>query len=98
MFPASQSFGSEGEYGWDGWLGSYVAMDPKRKPCNNICHTRNAAAMVTEIYKLYEILCIPHFNHFPLELGKFKRKTIDSLFDNIIKFKPKLNRENMQYK
>lgn len=27
--PASQSFGSEGEYGWDGWLGSYVAMDPK---------------------------------------------------------------------
>ncbi|WP_418421728.1 serine hydrolase domain-containing protein [Butyribacter intestini] len=27
--PASQSFGSEGEFGWDGWLGSYVAMDPK---------------------------------------------------------------------
>lgn len=27
--PASQSFSSEGEYGWDGWLGSYVAMDPK---------------------------------------------------------------------
>lgn len=27
--PASQSLGSEGEYGWDGWLGSYVAIDPK---------------------------------------------------------------------
>lgn len=27
--PASQSLGSEGEFGWDGWLGSYVAMDPK---------------------------------------------------------------------
>lgn len=27
--PASQSFSSEGEFGWDGWLGSYVAMDPK---------------------------------------------------------------------
>ena len=27
--PASHSFGSEGEFGWDGWLGSYVAMDPK---------------------------------------------------------------------
>lgn len=27
--PASQSFGSESEFGWDGWLGSYVAMDPK---------------------------------------------------------------------
>ena len=26
--PASQSLGSEGEFGWDGWLGSYVAMDP----------------------------------------------------------------------
>ena len=27
--PASQSFGSEGEFGWDGLIGSYVAMDPK---------------------------------------------------------------------
>lgn len=27
--PKSQSLGSEGEYGWDGWLGSYVSMDPK---------------------------------------------------------------------
>lgn len=27
--PKSQSLGSEGEYGWDGWLGSYVAIDPK---------------------------------------------------------------------
>lgn len=27
--PASHSFGSDGEFGWDGWLGSYVAMDPK---------------------------------------------------------------------
>lgn len=27
--PASGGLGSEGEFGWDGWLGSYVAMDPK---------------------------------------------------------------------
>ena len=26
--PASYGLGSEGEFGWDGWLGSYVAMDP----------------------------------------------------------------------
>lgn len=24
----AQSLGSKGEFGWDGWLGSYVAMDP----------------------------------------------------------------------
>ena len=26
--PASYGLGSVGEFGWDGWLGSYVAMDP----------------------------------------------------------------------
>ena len=26
--PASGGLGSVGEFGWDGWLGSYVAMDP----------------------------------------------------------------------
>ena len=26
--PASNGLGSVGEFGWDGWLGSYVAMDP----------------------------------------------------------------------
>jgi CubicO group peptidase (beta-lactamase class C family) len=26
---ASGGLGSVGEFGWDGWLGSYVAMDPK---------------------------------------------------------------------
>ena len=26
--PASYGLGSVGEYGWDGWLGCYVAMDP----------------------------------------------------------------------
>ena len=48
---------------------------------------RNAAAMVTEIYKLYEILYIPHFNHFQLELSSVNsnKKLPDSLFDNIIK-------------
>lgn len=25
----AKQLGSEGEYGWDGWLGSYVCMDPK---------------------------------------------------------------------
>ncbi|MCI5641111.1 MAG: beta-lactamase family protein, partial [Lachnospiraceae bacterium] len=25
----SESIGSNGEFGWDGWLGSYVAMDPQ---------------------------------------------------------------------
>ena len=25
----SESIGSNGEYGWDGWLGSYVSMDPQ---------------------------------------------------------------------
>lgn len=24
----SESIGSNGEFGWDGWLGSYVSMDP----------------------------------------------------------------------
>ncbi len=25
----AEMIGSNGEYGWDGWLGSYVCMDPK---------------------------------------------------------------------
>ncbi|MCD7826550.1 MAG: beta-lactamase family protein [Clostridiaceae bacterium] len=31
MIDAGQAYslGSEGEYGWDGWLGCYVSMDPK---------------------------------------------------------------------
>lgn len=28
---ASNGLGSVGEFGWDGWLGSYVAMDPKEE-------------------------------------------------------------------
>ncbi|MCH5267306.1 MAG: beta-lactamase family protein [Lachnospiraceae bacterium] len=27
----SESIGSNGEYGWDGWLGSYVSMDPQEE-------------------------------------------------------------------
>ncbi len=26
--PATKALGSEGEFGWDGWLGSYVTIDP----------------------------------------------------------------------
>lgn len=28
---AANMFGSEGEFGWDGWLGSYVSIDPKEE-------------------------------------------------------------------
>jgi CubicO group peptidase (beta-lactamase class C family) len=44
------SFGSRGEYGWDGWLGTYMMIDPanklafvymqQRTDCGTTCYTR----------------------------------------------------------
>ena len=80
--PASQSFGSEGEFGWDGWLGSYVAMDPKEnlaiiyviQKCGGNGY-RDIQVIRDIVYWHYNTISIPDHNLL---------KHINSLFSALI--------------